>query len=101
MATTKLSSIYRTSRYWDGPLAQLPNKYSNVYEISVYRANNIAGSKEFFAYNWVEGDTLASLAHTYIGEAKYWWKIADINPSITDPFSISPGTTIRIPYGLY
>jgi hypothetical protein len=99
MATAKASRITRLSRYWDGPLAQIPNKYTDVYEISVYRNYNVSGTKEFFPYTWVDGDSLGNLAYTYLGESKYWWKIADINPAITDPFSIEPGTVIRIPYG--
>jgi len=26
-----------------------------------------------------------------------WWEIMDINPEILDPFTITPGTQLRIP----
>jgi hypothetical protein len=31
--------------------------------------------------------------------AKYWWEIMEINPEIQDPFDISEGTILRVPYG--
>jgi hypothetical protein len=30
---------------------------------------------------------------------KYWWEIMEINPEIFDPFEITEGTILRVPYG--
>jgi len=88
--------IERVSRYYDGPLFQV--KESNQYTIAVFRNFGEAKTVRFVEYTWVDGDSLGRLADVYIGDSKYWWEIMEINPSILDPFSIEPGTVIRIPY---
>jgi nucleoid-associated protein YgaU len=90
--------IERVSRYYDGPLFQVKDKYTKSYTISVFRQFPEAKTVKFIEYTWVDGDSLGSLAEVYIGDSKYWWEIMEINPSILDPFSIAPGTVIRIPY---
>ena len=57
--------INRTSRYYDGVLAQTPNKYTGVYEISVFR--NFAASKpvKYITYVWKESDTLSAVANAF------------------------------------
>ena len=91
--------IERISRYYDGPLAQTPHKYTGEYNISVFR--NWPGSKaiNYVNYVWKEGDSLPALAHAYGLGTNFWWEIMDINPEILNPFYISPGTIIRVPYG--
>lgn len=92
-------TIKRTSRYYDGPLAQLKNEKKKVYEIAVYRKFPESINTNFIEHTYVEGETLSQLAaqpNNY-GVSAYWWKIMEINPEITDPFSIEPGTVIRIP----
>jgi hypothetical protein len=42
------------------------------------------------------GERLDSIANTYYGEPELWWVIAMSN-RIVDPFSISPGMTLRVP----
>lgn len=42
------------------------------------------------------GDRLDTLAHRYYGDSDYWWVIAVAN-RIQDPFSLRPGTRLRIP----
>lgn len=91
--------IERVSRYYDGPLSQTPNKYTGQYEISVFRSFPGYTSGNYVEYVWKDGDSLSNLAAAYCGGSKYWWEIMDINPEISDPFSIVPGTTIRVPYG--
>jgi LysM repeat protein len=91
--------IERVSRYYDGGLLQTPNKYTGVYEISVLRNFPGSTSIRYIEYTWKQGDTLASIANEYGSGPKYWWEIMDLNPDISDPFSITPGTTIRVPYG--
>ena len=44
----------------------------------------------------VAGETLETLAFTYLGSSEAWWQIADANPA-TFPFVPDPGTQIAIP----
>lgn len=94
-------SIGRLSRYYDGPIAQLKSaEDSTVYNITVYRKFPGDTSIRYTEHVWEDGDTLAALAYhsNALNTSEYWWKIMDINPEITDPFTIEPGTIIRIPY---
>jgi nucleoid-associated protein YgaU len=90
--------IERVSRYYDGPLFQIKQKYTGQYSIGVFRAFPESKAVRFIEYTWIDGDSFGNLAKVYIGHAKYWWEILEINPEITDPFNIAPGTIIRIPY---
>ncbi len=93
-----MSNITRISRYFEGPLAQIPNKTTGEYDIAVYRDFTSVGQVNFLTHVWVYGDNLSSLAKKYLTTPLLWWKIMEVNPAITDPFSIEPGTEIRIPY---
>ena len=44
----------------------------------------------------VEGDRLDLLAHRYLGDARLWWVIADVN-DLFWPLDLEVGTTLRIP----
>lgn len=90
--------IERVSRYYDGPLAQIKHKYTGEYTITVFRNFSEKKKIKYIEYTWVYGDSLGQLANTYIGDAKYWWEIMEINPEISNPLNIAPGTVIRIPY---
>lgn len=91
--------IERESRYFDGPLAQIRHKSTNQPTITVFRKFKDQIETTYIEYTWVEGDNFGTFAEKYLGGSKYWWEILDVNPSITDPFSIAPGTRIYIPYG--
>jgi nucleoid-associated protein YgaU len=93
-----MSNLTRRSRYFTGPLAQLENKSTGNYDIAVYREFEELGNISFFDYTWVFGDSLGALADKHLLNSVLWWKILEINPTITDPFDIEPGTVIRIPY---
>lgn len=93
-------SIGRLSRYYDGPIAQVSSKTeANVYNISVFRQFPATQTARYKEYAWEEGDSLANLAYysNALNTTEYWWKIMDLNPEITDPFSLEPGMIIRIP----
>ena len=92
-------TIERVSRYYDGTLTQTPNKYSGTYEISVFRKFSSNLTVNYVLYTWIEGDSLGEVASRYNLGPKYWWEIMDINPEILDPFNITPGIQLRIPYG--
>jgi hypothetical protein len=91
--------IENVSRYYDGPLVQIPDKYTGVYTIGVFRKFPTSTTVDYIEYIWKEGDSLASLSQTYGDGSKYWWEIMEINPEIINPIAIVPGTVIRIPYG--
>ena len=91
--------ITRLSRYFNGKLFQPKHKYTGVQNIVVDRTFPYFQKISYLDYTWIYGDSLGSLAEKYLGNSKLWWKIMEINQEISDPFSISPGTVIRIPYG--
>jgi LysM repeat protein len=91
--------IERISRYYDGPLAQTPNKYTGAYEVSVFRKFPSDMPVSYTGYTWADGDSLANIANAYLQNPKYWWEIMDLNAEITDPFAIAPGTVLKVPNG--
>lgn len=93
-----MPNISRLSRYYEGKLAQIYNENTKQYDIAVFKSEAEEISASFINYTWKYGDSLAVLSYKYLGIAEYWWKIMEINPEITDPFSIEPGTVIRVPY---
>lgn len=59
-----------------------------------------APAEQFIAYtNYLvrDGDRVDQLAYRFLGVAKLWWMIADVNPEIVDWFVLSRGTLLRIP----
>ena len=44
----------------------------------------------------VAGETIESLAASYLGSSEAWWMIADANP-VSYPAALEPGTRILIP----
>ena len=90
-------TVYKNSRYYDGDSQQIQNKTSKLYAWTVYRQFPGSVPIRYSDYTWVDGDRIDYLASVYLYDAKLWWKIMDINPEINDPFSIAPGTIIRIP----
>ena len=91
--------IERTSRYYDGPLAQTIDKTTGQYVISVFRKFPSTIQVRYISYVWKEGDNLSAISKKYGSGATFWWEIMEINPEILDPFVIIPGTILRIPYG--
>ena len=91
--------IERVSRYYNGPVAQTKDKTSGKYVISVFRSFPKSKKLNFVDYVWKDGDSLAEIAENFGVGAKYWWEIMEINPEISDPFDLIPGTVIRVPYG--
>lgn len=90
--------IERASRYYDGPLAQPVKKYTGEPTIAVFRKFPESVTTAYIEYEWKDGDTYSALSYSINAGTKFWWEILDINPTITDPFSITPGTKIYIPY---
>jgi hypothetical protein len=94
-------SISRLSRYYDGPILQVVSAVTVSPDISVYRNWPTKFTASYVEYPWEDGDTLGNLAQNSgaIKNSAYWWEIMDLNPEITDPWDIVPGTIIRIPNG--
>ena len=88
--------IFLDSRYVNGTLTKTWNPRKEQYDLVVLR-NWSTYVQSYFYYNWVETDRLDNLALKYLGNPSMWWEIMDINPEILDPFSITPGTQLRIP----
>jgi len=88
--------IFLDSRYVDGTLTKTWNPRKQQYDLVVLR-NWSTYVQSYFYYNWVETDRLDNLATKYLGNPSMWWEIMDINPEILNPFSITPGTQLRIP----
>lgn len=88
--------IYTDSRYATG----------NVYYAgdARYKAANTTVSRkfpsdiyEYFAYTWTSEDRVDLVAYKFLGSSGFWWILMDANPEIINPFSIAPGTVLRIP----
>ena len=87
----------RGSRYYTAVPQQIKHKTTEVYTTAIYRVFPGTVKITYIDYTWADGDNLDYLAAAFLGNAKLWWQIMDINPTITDPLNIEPGTVIRIP----
>lgn len=90
--------IYLDSRYADGNLAQVwdARKSKREYQLTVMRQWP-SYTEQFFTYQWVDGDRLDQVAARFLPSPDLWWQIMDLNPEITCPIMIAPGTVLRIP----
>jgi nucleoid-associated protein YgaU len=61
---------------------------------SVRKSSSTSNS---FIYTCKERDTFYSIAGKYYGDPTLFWKIADLNPHVKFPDTISAGTQLRIP----
>lgn len=92
--------ISKSSRYYDGALYQAKEVgTANTYNIVVDRKFPESQTVTYFEYTWKDGDSLSLLADRYLKDVRYWWKIMEINPEISDPMSLVPGQVIRVPNG--
>ena len=94
-----MTMIENVSRYYDGPLTQVPQKKTGVYTIGVFRNWPASKTVKYIEHTWEDGDSLGALSALYGDGSKYWWEIMEINSEIINPLNISPGTVIRVPYG--
>lgn len=87
-----------TSRYANGDFGVVKDKHSTQVTTYVYRKFNVTGKVyKYYVYYTKVGDRLDVLASVIYGKPELWHKIMDVNPEILEPFSITPGTVIRIP----
>jgi hypothetical protein len=90
--------MYTNSRYATGLVVKAHDARKDNYALSIFRQFPTINSS-FFLYIWTENDRIDKIALKFLGDPENWWKIMDINPEIINPFSISVGTTVRIPNG--
>jgi hypothetical protein len=89
--------IFSDSRYIDGTLFKANDARDGSYQLTVFRAWPTY-KERFYFYEVVETDRIANLSVKFLGHANLWYKIMDLNPEVLDPFSLKPGTLLRIPY---
>lgn len=88
--------IYTDSRYATGKLYYSNDSRSKKANVSVDR-NFPVDVYEYYSYTWTSEDRIDTLANNVLGSPGFWWIIMDANPEIINPFSIAPGTILRIP----
>ena len=52
---------------------------------------------DFTYYRWRADDRLDLLPHSFYGDPRLWWMLADGNPEILDWTSLKVGQIIRVP----
>lgn len=90
-------AIYNGSRY----------QYSNIDYVKtndidpalpiVFYEFTVFGTMSYQLHTYVQGERLDQISFRYYKRPDFWWAILEANPQITDPTSITPGTSIRIP----
>jgi len=88
--------ILSDSRYSDGELQKSLDSRKNLVSISVVRVFP-STQVPFYYYTWNSSDRIDLVALRLLGDPELWWQIMDINPEITNPLTIAPGTILRIP----
>lgn len=58
---------------------------------------SVRGASQYTFYVVREGDTLESVARRSLGSSDRWWEVADLNPQIKYPLSLTVGDVIRLP----
>lgn len=90
-------TIYLGSRY-EGSVVDFVavNHADNINPVVFYYFDP-SGPLTYSTYLWTDGDRLDNLAFKVYGQADMWWLIMDYNPKIVDPYTIAPGTVIKVP----
>lgn len=88
--------IFNTSRYVDGPLADVTDNQTGTTRKVVYRKWP-AASTNFAIYVWKDSDRIDIVALQLFGSPDAWWQLMDWNPEVLDPSDIPPGTKLRVP----
>ena len=92
------------SRYANTPLMQdktigEPVHYATWNPPSTmkgYGQRDLPQGEQFYTHTWQFGDRMDKLSSRYMGDDVYDWIICLVN-NISDPFSITPGTQIKVP----
>jgi len=90
--------IFTDSRYATGDIMYGNDSRTFTNQLMVTRVFPTK-SQTFSTYVWTSEDRIDDIAYRLLGSPSFWWRIMDINPEVSNPFSIAPGTSIRIPNG--
>lgn len=91
--------IFQGSRYASSCIESVPDS-SGVYHATVYPGCHTATQYRYTTYRVQYGDRLDTIATTALGDPELWWRVADVNPEILYPDSLTPGMVIRVPSGV-
>lgn len=86
------------SRYQDGELQPIlrMGRDAGTTELSVFRPQPEArGSSSFMFLRAGERWDMISMKSQ--GDSSRWWSVLDVNDEIIDPFSVTPGTRVKMP----
>ena len=88
----ELSFIYYKQYYENDQIARIDTVPRSRHTTWTSKNNRI--------YTCVEGETFRKLAFMFYSDEKYWWIIADVNPSIElreGAFGLNAGQLVEIP----
>ncbi|CAB5222248.1 LysM domain [uncultured Caudovirales phage] len=86
-----MSILNTNSRY-------IPRVTHDGTTIRIISSRKKLNLKTFTIHTAGKGDTFSILAKKYLGDEYLYWMVADINPQVKFPDSITVGTQIRIPF---
>lgn len=61
------------------------------------RRSDISRFTNFTTYTTGYGERLDRIAARLYGDPTRWWEIADINPEVSYPGYLPPGSVLRVP----
>jgi hypothetical protein len=85
-----------SSRYRQLDVYQAPDAAGTHHPTVPIRRDLSVGTGQPRVHVVVAGDTMESLAHTYLEASDKWWVIADANPRMF-PLDLVPGSPVIIP----
>jgi hypothetical protein len=89
-------SISADSRYADGELTRIILS-DGTGSLALWAPDVAITGLDYAFYQAEGGDRLDRLAQRLYGDATKWWVIADMNPELTWPGTLEPGTILRLP----
>jgi nucleoid-associated protein YgaU len=90
-------SIFQGSRYEFSVVDFVSvSEDADANAVVFYEVEDI-GVITYKEHTYKQGERLDNIAFDYYQDPALWWVILDVNPEITDPTNIKPGTVIRIP----
>lgn len=90
-------SIYQGSRYEFSVVDFVAvTEDADANAIVFYEVEDV-GVITYQEHTYKQGERIDNIAFDYYQDPSLWWIILDVNPEITDPTNIKPGTVIRVP----